>query len=670
MCDLRSESMKNAVKKVAKDNESERGAALVMALLMSFLLLVASAGLILEASMNSANVTDATAEQQAYNAAESGVQSVVNVLRGNVIVSDANRIDPTKPATDKINKIDYVKASTALSNITEPDCDADPDDPDCTPRLSRWLSYESGTYADRIKLAQPADTYTAPNGYAYSLSVFDPDHTGAAVTYWTRGILSNCDRVDPNDPDSACADLPYPHRTYGDPSSGNFLRITYIPTIINNQDVSSDANPNVNWGTFKVEINGSGAVINGFNRFEIVATMTHPHRSQRVMRGWIETNSSPYTTPPRIIFDSQTYTLQGSLMSLDFSSWSNQPTATACTNGGTSTGTLPTTVSCPNDFPQRVGYEARLQASLVSGSYYVGNNVISGTMTPPEPVRLAIRSTGYGPRGAVKKLEAIIQKNFFNGLTAPATLTLIGAECPVGQTCFSPGSSNVTMYSGDDAVSTDIIPPIGTTNSTNLDEVQASVDGQPPHPFNGTVVGVPSNVSNEVPDWLASPGQTDSTIHQLANTAESSPDPDGNPRGRFFPSGTNPTTFGDNATGIGITFCDGNCTFTGTGGGILVVTGKLTLHGNFNFKGLIIVTGADGIDRTGGGNGVLEGNIVVVPYLHSRIEDNTDPATNAAYLPPRYNLSGGGNSTIQYNSSSVANGLTAVSNFVLGIAEK
>lgn len=660
--------MKNGEKKVRNDRKDERGAALVMALLMSFLLLVASAGLILESSMNTANMTDATAEQQAYNAAESGIQSAVNVLRGNVIVADANRIDPSKPATDKINKIDYVKASTAMSNLTSPNCVANPNNPDCTFRLSRWLNYESGTYADRVKLAEPNSPYAAVNGSAYSLAVHDPDHTGSAVTYWTRGVLNNCDKVDVNDPDSACADLPYPHKTYGDPATGNFLRITYIPVIINNQDLSSAGSPDVNYGKFKVEINGTGGQVNGFNRFEIIVTMTHPHRSQRSIRGWIETNSAPFTTPPRILFDSQTYTLQGSLMNLDLQPWASQPTVT-CASGATS-WTLPAMVSCPNDLPQRVGYEARLDATLVSGTYKVGENVVSATMTPPEPVRLAIQSTGFGPRGAVKRLEAIIQKNFFNGLTAPATLTLIGAPCPVAQTCFAPGSSNVTTYSGDDAVSTDIIPPIGTTNGYNLDQVQASVDRQPPHPFNGNVVGVPSNISNEIPDWLASPRQTDQTIHQLANTAESSPDPGGNPRGRFFPNGVQPTTFGDNATGRGITFCDGNCTFTGDGGGILVVTGKLTLHGNFNFKGLIIVTGAGGIDRTGGGTGVLEGNIVVVPYDNSRIEDGADPALNAAYLPPRYNLSGGGNSTIQYNSSSVANGLTAVSNFVLGVAEK
>jgi hypothetical protein len=123
--------------------------------------------------------------------------------------------------------------------------------------------------------------------------------------------------------------------------------------------------------------------------------------------------------------------------------------------------------------PQRYGYEANMQ---------VGANVVTGNMTSPEPTRLLMTSIGYGPRGAVKKLEAIIQKDFFNGLSAPATLTLVGptstaSPLPVSTFNFDPGSSTVAVYSGDDAVSTDIIPPIGTINDANLDTVEGSVDG-------------------------------------------------------------------------------------------------------------------------------------------------------------------------------------------------
>jgi hypothetical protein len=36
-------------------------------------------------------------------------------------------------------------------------------------------------------------TYSPQNGYAYSLDVTDPDHTGSIVTYSSRGKLSEND---------------------------------------------------------------------------------------------------------------------------------------------------------------------------------------------------------------------------------------------------------------------------------------------------------------------------------------------------------------------------------------------------------------------------------------------------------------------------------------------
>jgi hypothetical protein len=315
------------------------------------------------------------------------------------------------------------------------------------------------------------------------------------------------------------------------------------------------------------------------------------------------------------------------------------------------------------------GYSAQLNTGALGSSI---DSVVSGTMSSPEPIRLLIKSTGYGPRGSVKRLEAIIQKNFLNGLTAPATLTLIGppsTTSPSTSFTFNPGSSNVVDYSGHDTVSTDIIPPIGTSNGQNLNVVSDSVDGLPPHPFNGNIYGVPSDISTDTPPWLSSPANLDAEIHAFYNTASAA--------GRYFPSGTTPPNFGNYATGQGITFCDGDVDFTGDGGGIMIVTGKLTLSGAFNFKGLIIVTGQEGVDRRGAGNGTIEGNMVIAPYLKNKIVDvagnppqDLFPALTDTFLAPQYDLSGGGNSTIAYNSNALSNSLVAVSNFVLGVAEK
>jgi hypothetical protein len=618
------------LKSPAKEKQKEeKGAALVMALLMTFLLMIAAFGLLLESSLNAFNVTDATAEQEAYNAAESGIQSVVNVLRYNCTavvspckVAPSPLLNTSKPDYDKTNKLTYSRAlDITSSNLSTTGNDA-------TPRLSRWIGYQTGTYSDRVKLGDPSGTYTTQNGYAYKVSVSDPDNTSALISYTTTGHFNSAD--------------PGNSRQITYTSGSNYTRITYTPTSKTNLDASSGM-AITDFGTFTVTCAPSPntcATIPGYNRFEIVTNITVPYWASQGIFGYIEPTTT--NTPPRIIFDSQTYTVSGSVIDI--------------TSIGS--GTSMTFVNQPNASPPVLGYDAPLAS---------GDNLINATMGRPEPIRLLIRSTGYGPRGAVKQLEAIIQKNFLNNLTAPATLTLVGpanTTSPSTSFLFNPGSSNVTTYSGDDAVSTDIIPPIGTTDSggSNLDAVQSSVDGLPPHPFNGNIVGMPTNVNQELPPWLSTPSQMDAAVHQLADVAK------GSAPGRFFASGTQPTSFGDNTAGTGITFCDGNCEFSGDGGGILVVTGKLTLKGNFNFNGLIIVTGQAGVDRSGGGTGIIQGNIVVAPYVSSQIADTQ--AVGSTFLAPQYDLSGGGNSTIQYNSNSVANGLTAISNFVLGVVEK
>lgn len=623
--------MKNTNLVSVKNREDEKGAALVMALLVSFLLLVASAGLMLEATTNTMNVTDSTSEQQAFNAAESGIQAAVYVLRDNVTLPDSLRLDTTKPATDKANRIDYLKALNPVgSNLTTAGMDA-------TPRMSRWMAYDT-TRTDRVAMGG--------DGYAYKLDISDPDHTGALVTYSSGGRLTDCDGCDP-------ITTPIRERkTYG--SGANTLIVEYVPQASLQIDTTGGS-ASTSFGTFRITKSGTGADMVSSNRFELVIRMTQPYDGVRVIRGYVMKNNctSGDCTIPVIRFDSSTFTLQGSVIVLN-------------TVGGNPIGTTYQTGPPP-------GYDATLLPS--SGGTAADSSVV-GTMSSPEPIRLLIKSTGYGPRGSTKQLEAIIQKNFFNGLTAPATLTLIGPNntpgCPLCNPAipattfnFEPGSSNVVDYSGRDQVSTDIIPPIGTNDPgrLNLDAVSDSVDGLPPHPFNGNIIGVPSDISLDTPTWLSSPAALDAAVKSLRNTADSS--------GRYFPSGVAPSgtyPFG-NPNGTGITFCDGDCVFTGEGGGILVVTGKLTLHGAFSFSGLIIVTGQEGVDRRGAGNGEIFGNMVIAPYVNSSVLPATEPVSST-FLSPQYDLSGGGNSTIAYNSTALSNGLTAVNNFVLGVVEK
>src|SRR5947209_9732611 len=76
--------MKNGVENVSGARAGERGAALVTAMLVAMLLLAAGGALVVTTGMTATNAVDATAEAQAYYAAEAGMQTVLSVLRRNV----------------------------------------------------------------------------------------------------------------------------------------------------------------------------------------------------------------------------------------------------------------------------------------------------------------------------------------------------------------------------------------------------------------------------------------------------------------------------------------------------------------------------------------------------------------------------------------------------------
>jgi hypothetical protein len=619
-----------SVKKI--DRKREEGAALVMALMVTSLMLVAAGGLLLESTRNTQNVTDATAEQQAYSAAETGIQSAINVLRYKCTAAVSPcAVAPSPPlnsgVTDynKANSINYARAlNRATSNK--------PGDTSPVPRLSRWLNYDTN-FPDRVKLDAPGTPYSVMNGSAFSIELIDPDNTGYTVSLTMSGRLYDHDGTS------------NVQRTYG--SGANQVLLRYVPNTVNNLNVSSGI-ANLNFGTFVYARTGTGAVIPALNRFEITVTMTAPFYATRTIFGFIEPTTTG-TEVPKIIFDSQTYDIQGSDITLAISGAAMRRTGN-----------------------QPYGYEVTMPALGLP-------LVLTANITAPPPNRLLIRSTGYGPRGSKKQLEGIIQSNYFNGLGAPATITLVGPPStanPSTQFVFDPGNSNAMLYSGQDAASgsSDIIPPIGvsdamdpaTSDDPNLDVVTNAIGGK----LTDNVIGVPSNVSAEMPAWLQSPRALDLAVKSLYNVALNSADPT-NPTGRYFPPGVNPTDWGNNATATGITFCDGDCTLgPSDGGGILVVTGTLTLHGNFSFNGLIIVTGQGGVIRNGGGNGLIQGNLVIAPYVNSSIVGNLDPSLTASFLAPGYRTQGGGNSTITYNSNNQLSGLMAISNVMLGVAEK
>ena len=609
-----------------KCRKNERGAALITVLMISFLLIVAAAALLFAASSNTSDVTDASAEEQAYYAAESGIQSVINVLRGNTVLPNALRIDTTKPATDPANKIDYLKAfklctSNTSCNCATSACSSSLDDDS---RLSRWLSYDT-TYTDRVILGASTSatqpTYNPRTGFAYKVKIENPDNVGNIVSYNTVGNIDN--------------------KGVGNPRTWGSLSISYVPRNASSNVSSGQAV--TDFGKFV--ITGSGTIPTRV-RFTVSINMTEPYSNIKVIRGYIEpgtvTNASVGSV--RILYDSQVYIITGSTITL------SPP------------GTLPQgtivedTVPTMPDNLIRSGYQVAPNAPSVSG----GETPINASITAPEPLRLLIRSTGFGPQNAQKQLEAIIQKNYFDGLSAPSPLTLIGPPNTTNPNTvfnFDPGTATGVKYNGKDVQLKAFLPPIGVTNDINLAAINYAITKGPPNKYNGKVFGTPTNIADELPFWLQSTTNLNNTLQTLKDVAKAS--------GRYYGPGVTPPVkdnYGDLVTAKGITFIDGDLEFGGTGGGILVVTGGLTIKGGFDFNGLMLITGKDGLYRKGGGNGNLQGNMIVAPYLPGNLD--------FGFLAPQYAIEGGGTSEIVYNSNNVGNGLDALSNFVKGVAEK
>lgn len=139
--------------KKVSDRHGEKGAALVISILLATLLLAVAGTVLLTSGMSAITSIDATAELQAYYGAESGLEAALNVLRGHV--------QPNGIAGN--TKMGFRNAvDTAKSNRNN--------DSSASARLSAWLNYDN-------------DGRVRPAGanYAYSVVVMDPDDPNGTI---------------------------------------------------------------------------------------------------------------------------------------------------------------------------------------------------------------------------------------------------------------------------------------------------------------------------------------------------------------------------------------------------------------------------------------------------------------------------------------------------------
>jgi hypothetical protein len=214
---------------------------------------------------------------------------------------------------------------------------------------------------------------------------------------------------------------------------------------------------------------------------------------------------------------------------------------------------------------------------------------------------------------------------------------------------FNAGNSAAYTYTGIPATNPQAISAFLVTNTPDYNQVSGLAT-------TGQVTGAPPVVQvavSTLPSWLQTADNARTQLNQLESVAKS--------QRRYFTTDTPPTNFGSSTNPL-LTFVNGDVDLpTGGGGGLLVVTGTLTLRGSSEFDGLILVLGGGQIIRDGGGSGTTLGAIALARFDRY--------ATGSPFLPPTFNSNGSGASSVRFDPTSVNRALGLTGRRVYGVSE-
>ncbi len=284
-----------------------------------------------------------------------------------------------------------------------------------------------------------------------------------------------------------------------------------------------------------------------------------------------------------------------------------------------------------------------------------------------KPDRLRIQVSGRGTRDSRKNMEIVVNRYT---LEYDVNSTLTAPNESGNPLTFAPGGSNVTTISGVDASGAEpTLPAVGVSNA-DYNPTNNVIDGCLP---DGTNCGGGPNVTPGDP-MVLNGGNTPGFLQSVRNVRQFLYGTEGMMnaainQGRYFPSGAAALA---STAGIGASNPDGVLTFVDgdmvlgpgnpTGQGTLIITGNLTLDGNFNFNGVVLVLGEGEVYRTGGGHGNLYGAIFIAKF--ARAGADTD-----LFGAPIFDTSGGGTSNIQYSSNAVDMAKSVGGHAIKGVRE-
>lgn len=285
-----------------------------------------------------------------------------------------------------------------------------------------------------------------------------------------------------------------------------------------------------------------------------------------------------------------------------------------------------------------------------------------------KPSRLVIKVRGIGPRNSQKNLEMVIDR-YTVDYSVNAVVTLPnGSGNPMP---FDLGGSNVTSTSGADASGSGAAIAAYAVSGNDYNTTNNVIDGCQADGTNCSGSGpnvFPTDpavlAGSNTPSFLASVDAARTFLYGSEGMMQSAIN-----QGRYFGNGTDAI---NSAAGLGANNPDGVLTFVDgdfvlgpgspTGQGTLIVTGNLTLNGNFNWNGVIMVLGSGSVQRSGGGNGNIYGAMFVAKFAKTG-------ASTDVFQAPTFNTSGGGTANIQYNSFEVDRAKSVGGHAVRGIHE-
>lgn len=579
---MKRESRVQTISRRANDR-GERGAALVTMLLVTILLLGAGGALIMTTMMSANNSVGSTAEMQAYYVAESGMQSALNVLRGNA--------QPLVTATDRMSF-----RTAIIPSISNGPGNAG------ALRLAGWLPYN-----DRFDQASlvPVNLGTITGGYRVTVENMDPN--SHIVMFETSGTINGSVAATPN------------QKTFGTVGGTDEVTIRYqaqAATTLTPDQYAFPLTLDSSLGSFVIErpaTSTANDVVIAKTPFEVTITQTLPWAATTTLEGTFEGDVDTNATSLKVTFNKASVKADGTNYALNLPSGN--------------------------------------QVLSLSYSSSPSTTAIPARVTAPDPKRLLLKSYGFGPQGAEKRLELLISRANFE-FEAPAGVTIRGADdcSPLN---LDTGSSGAKYYSGVDHAGVDPQRPSFAVSGCDQDDADAGIKKHDTvaDPEIGLLTDDASGaLAVEQPSFLDTADKARAYLNGLQAKAQST--------GRYFKPGSgSSTTINDSLNSPMFTFIDGDATLQ-SGSGFLVVTGTLTMRGNTNFNGAILVLGNGVLIRNGGGNGDILGGITIAKF-----------GRNAGnFMAPTFSTDGGGNSNVQYDSSWLNRGIGSGMN-VSGIRE-